>query len=67
MRVGLWTVHGIRVIQQPGQRAWVSLPQAEGKPGPSGKKAWFPVIECSDKALERAIKDAVLKAWGGGR
>jgi|ERR671915_2654889 hypothetical protein len=65
VRVGPWTIHGIRVVQQPGQRAWVSLPQAEGKPDSSGKRAWWPLIECADKTLKQAIAAAVLKAWGG--
>jgi hypothetical protein len=65
VRVGHWTIHGTRVVQQPGQRAWVSLPQAEGKPDSSGKRTWWAVIECADKALKQAIETAVLKAWGG--
>ena len=62
VRAGPWTIHGIRVVQQPGQRPWVSLPQAEGKPDSSGKRTWWPVIECADKALKQAIETAVLKA-----
>ncbi len=64
VQVGLWTIHGVRIVQQPGQRPWVSLPQTEGKPDSRGKRTWWPVVECEDKALQRAIEAAVLKAWG---
>ncbi|HOT82895.1 MAG TPA: hypothetical protein PLQ12_06305 [Candidatus Defluviicoccus seviourii] len=57
--VGPLLIHGCRVVQQPGQRAWVSLPQTK-----SGER-WFAVVEVEDRALKEAISAAVLDAWAG--
>jgi DNA-binding cell septation regulator SpoVG len=60
VRIGALTFYSLRVIQQPAQRAWVSLPQvldAEGR--------YRPVITCDDEALKMRIRDAVLRAWSG--
>lgn len=59
IRVDPWIIHGCRVIQEPGKRAWASLPQSQSRF--SGR--WFPVVELADKAIEDAIKAAVLQAW----
>jgi DNA-binding cell septation regulator SpoVG len=48
VKLGSVIIHGCRIIQQPGQRAWVALPQT-----PARKK--------QDGSGE--IRDAVLEAW----
>lgn len=55
-----FVIHDVRIVQQPGQRAWVSMPAQK-----SGER-WFTVIECSDRALKDAISAAVLEAWARG-
>jgi len=52
-------IRGVRVVQQPGQRAWVSMPAQK-----NGEK-WFTVVEITKPALKEAISTAVLAAWGG--
>ena len=54
-------INGCRIIQQPGQAAWVSLPQNNWV-DPKGNKKYFPVIELSEK-VKNAIYDAILAAW----
>lgn len=51
------SIYGCRVIQQPGQQAWVSLPQTK-----SGEK-WYPVVKADDKRLQEVISQVVLEAW----
>lgn len=53
-------IRGVRIVQQPGQRPWVSMPAQK-----NGEK-WFTVIEITKPALKEAIASAVLAAWGGG-
>lgn len=60
---GKLTIHGIRVIQQEGQTAWVSMPQTEVKSTTGGKSKYFPIVEVSDEKLKQQISDAVLSAW----
>ena len=61
---GKLKIHSCRIIQQPGQAAWVSLPQNEWT-DPEGNKKWFPVVEVPDNVKE-AISAAVLRAWERG-
>lgn len=58
VRIGPITLPGFRVIQQPGQRAWVSAPQEKGADG-----KWYPRLEITDRSLEGQVKAAVLQAW----
>ena len=58
VQCGPWTIRGIRIIQQGGQRPYAALPQQQGKDG-----RWYPVIECGDKQLEAAIKAEALDFW----
>jgi len=51
------TIYGCRVIQQPGQTAWVSLPQTK-----SGEK-WFPVVKADDDRLKEVIDAVILDKW----
>lgn len=58
VQVGPWTVRGLRIIQQLGQRAYVALPQTQS---PDGR--YWPVLQTSDSTLKDAIQAAVLTAW----
>lgn len=53
-------IHGCRIVQQPGQRAYVALPQNE-----SGGK-YYPVVTAVDKRFKEAIEVKVLAAWEAG-
>lgn len=61
IRFGGIEIHGLRIVQQPGQKAWVSLPQVEYNR--DGKKCYYPMITIHDKRLKAAITQAVLEAW----
>lgn len=50
------TIHGVKVVQQPGQTPWVSLPQQQ-----SGNK-WYPLMQ-ANKQLNEIITDVVLGVW----
>lgn len=52
------TIRGVRVIQQPGMRAYTSLPQTQDKQG-----RWWPVIQADDDQLKQTVQAAVLAAW----
>lgn len=58
VRVGLFLI-SMRVIQQPGQGAWVSWPQSLH--AETGK--WFPLVSCLSPTLKSKIDEAVLNAW----
>lgn len=58
VKVGALTISGVKVIQQPGQRAWTKLPDQQGRDG-----KWYPIVSCSSPTLESAISDAVLAAY----
>jgi DNA-binding cell septation regulator SpoVG len=58
---GKFKIHGIRIVQQPGKVAWVSLPQSEWTDR-KGKTRYSPIVEFPDNVTE-AISEAVLKAW----
>jgi hypothetical protein len=68
VRVGALIVHGCRLIQQPGAKPWVSLPQTPGRPKADGTGAgWFPVVEITSEDLMARVRDAVLDAWEAAR
>jgi DNA-binding cell septation regulator SpoVG len=50
-------IHGAKVIQQEGQRAWVGMPSQK-----SGER-WSPVVEVVSESLRDRIRGAVLEAW----
>ncbi len=52
---------GCRIIQQPGQRAWVSPPQRE-QSGSDGKRQFYPVVKWS-RELGETISAAVLAIY----
>jgi hypothetical protein len=64
IKVGCILLHGLKVIQQPGQKPWVALPQqaARAKADGSGS-SWFPVVEITNRGVLDRIREAVLSAW----
>jgi DNA-binding cell septation regulator SpoVG len=62
------TIREFKVIQQSGQRAWVSPPSREWK-GTDGKRHFTPLVELLG-SLRKRVEQAVLEAWErseGGR
>lgn len=57
---GETTVNDVRIIQQPGQQAWVSPPQREFEK--DGKRQWVSVVRW-ERELADAIQTAVLAAY----
>lgn len=57
VQIGPLVVTGCRVIQQPGQRPWVSMPQTQADDG-----RWFPVLRTDDDLLRAQVRDRVLAA-----
>lgn len=53
------TIHGVKIVQQAGQKAYVRLP--DQKP-PNGER-WFPVVESVDQQFMDAVQEKVLAAW----
>jgi DNA-binding cell septation regulator SpoVG len=58
VRAGCLKLHGWRIIRQPGQRAWVSVPQELDREG-----RWHNQIEVTNPAVLEAIREAILHAW----
>jgi len=59
--IGIFIFRRCRVIQQPGQRAYVSLPQEEWT-GRDGKRGYTTLIAPPD-TISEAIHEAILEAW----
>ena len=57
-------IYGCRVIQQEGQRPWVSMPQVEYQK--NGHKKYFAVVKILDEKLKEDINDAILTAYKDG-
>ena len=53
-------IHGMRIIQQDDQAAYVMWPQTENMK--DGKKVYWPVIK-STPEVRQPVQDAVLAAW----
>ena len=60
VEIGQVHIKGFRVVKQPGQAAWISLPQAEYVK--NGEKRYANLIELPND-LKRKVQDAVLAAW----
>ena len=58
VQIGPLVIHGCRVVQQPGQKPWVSMPQRQDDAG-----RWFPIVTTEDDAIRDAIKATLLAAW----
>jgi DNA-binding cell septation regulator SpoVG len=68
VRLGAVVIHGLKIVQQPGQKAWIALPQVPGRKKADGSGAgWFPVVEIVSPELLAKVRDAVLAAWEGGQ
>ena len=58
-------IHSCRIVQQPGQAAWFSLPQREWRDG-AGDRHFAPVVELQPEVKE-AIQEEVLRVWEDGQ
>lgn len=58
VRVGALVLSGFKVVQQPGQRAWVSIPQLRDDKG-----QYYPMLQVLSPTLKEEINEAVLNAW----
>lgn len=56
--VGGLRIRGVKVVQQPGQRAYVRLP--DGKT-PEGQ--YYLIVTCEDRRLKEQIDSVVLAAY----
>ncbi len=54
-------INSCRVVCQPGQLAWPSLPQASWS-DPDGRIRYFPLVELP-KHVEHEVKKAILRGW----
>jgi DNA-binding cell septation regulator SpoVG len=52
----------LKIIQQPGQRAWVSPPQYEWQ-GTDGGRHFAPLVELSG-TLKARVEQAILQMYG---
>lgn len=59
--LGIFIFRRCRVIQQAGQRAYVSLPQEEWE-GRDGKRGYTTLVTLPD-AINDAVSDAILRKW----
>lgn len=57
VQIGPLVVTGCRIVQQPGQAAWVSMPQAQAADG-----RLFPCLRTDDDALRADVRERVLRA-----
>lgn len=61
VQVDDWIIHDWRIVQQPGQRAWVSVPQMAWT-GEDGNKKYKALISIPGD-LKQQIEVAILSAW----
>lgn len=54
-------IFGCRIIQQPNQKAWVSMPQRQWQ-GKDGQTKYMPMVELAGD-LKSAVETAILQAW----
>jgi DNA-binding cell septation regulator SpoVG len=57
---GVVVIYGAKIIQQPGQKAWLALPSREFIS--DGQKRYSPVVEITGP-LKDAVWRAVLASW----
>ena len=55
--IGPLLIHSCRIVQQPGQAAWVSMPQTQSADG-----RWYPCLRTDDDDLRQAVRERVLRA-----
>ena len=61
VQVGDWIIYDWRIVQQPNQRAWVSVPQTSWK-SPDGKVQYRALLSIPGE-LKQRIEVAILSAW----
>ena len=61
VRLGGVTIHDCRIVQQPGQAAWVSMPQREYA-DKQGQKKYSAIVELSD-SLKSSVAEIILAEW----
>ncbi len=60
------TIHDCRIVQQVGQKAWVSLPQREYQI--DGVRKYAPIVEVErNSPTHRRIEQVILAAWEATR
>jgi DNA-binding cell septation regulator SpoVG len=55
---GKLRISDVRIIQQPNQKAWVSMPSRAYEK--DGQRKWSPLVELLDQKLKDEIAQAVL-------
>lgn len=63
IRLGGVTIHTCKIVQQPGQTAWLAMPDrpytdASGKQ----KQNWTAIVELSPE-LKRRVSDSIIAEW----
>ena len=61
VRLGGVIIHDCRIVQQAGQRPWVSLPQREYTH--DRQKKYTPVVVKLSEPLKREVSRFMLAAW----
>ena len=61
IRIGGVTIKDCKVVQQPGQRAWASMPDRQYLDS-SGSKRWTPIVELSPELRSR-VNAVVAEHW----
>ena len=61
VQVGQIEIRGFRIIQQPGQSAWVSVPQSEYTK--DNEKRYHNIVVLSED-LKQRVDAEILRAWG---
>ncbi len=61
VRLDDWVTYDWRIVQQNGQRAWVSPPQATWK-GPDGRVRYRSLLSIPGE-LKQKVEVAILSAW----
>ena len=61
VRIGEIVVRDFRIVQQPGQRAWVGLPSVSWQTE-TGERAYRTIVEMP-QPLKGEVEKLVLAAW----
>lgn len=64
IQVGPLLIRRIRVVQKPGQTAWISPPTETWDDPETGKKCYLPVLEFPAE-WKNALSKTILAAWEG--
>lgn len=62
IRWGDFIINDCRIIQEPGKRAWLSLPVATTR-DEFGTVRYHSIIEIKNDKLKKQISDVVIAAW----